>query len=63
MIWKLAVDESYFGCSSVIIDDMMASVEAKILENIPFSISTLSNVFSEFSRSVLYEIVFEKLQF
>ncbi|GBN21415.1 hypothetical protein AVEN_246372-1 [Araneus ventricosus] len=42
---------------------MVASVEAKILENRRFTISTLSNDFPEVSRSVLYKIVSEKLNF
>ncbi|GBM40090.1 hypothetical protein AVEN_246001-1 [Araneus ventricosus] len=42
---------------------MVASVEAKILEYRRFTISTLSNDFPEVSRSVLYEIVSEKLNF
>ncbi|GBM06346.1 hypothetical protein AVEN_121386-1 [Araneus ventricosus] len=48
---------------SVITNDMVASVEAKILENRRFTISTLSNDFPEVSRSVLYKIVSEKLNF
>ncbi|GBN10658.1 hypothetical protein AVEN_206247-1 [Araneus ventricosus] len=48
---------------SVITDDMVASVEEKILENRRFTVSTLSNDFPEVSRSVLYKIVPEKLNF
>ncbi|GBM04061.1 hypothetical protein AVEN_247934-1 [Araneus ventricosus] len=56
-------DESRSGRPSVITDDMVASVEAKILENRRFTISTLSNDFPEVSRSVMYKIVSEKLNF
>ncbi|GBL79693.1 hypothetical protein AVEN_18226-1 [Araneus ventricosus] len=56
-------DDSRSGRPSVITDDMVASVEAKILENRRFTISTLSNDFPEVSRSVLYKIVSEKLNF
>ncbi|GBN44865.1 hypothetical protein AVEN_61966-1 [Araneus ventricosus] len=53
-------DDSRSGSPSVITDDMVASVEAKILENRRFTISTLSNDFPEVSRSVPYKIVSEK---
>ncbi|GBN96915.1 hypothetical protein AVEN_125718-1 [Araneus ventricosus] len=56
-------DDSRSGRLSVITDDMVASVEAKILENRHFTISTLSNGFLEVSRSVLYKLVSEKLNF
>ncbi|GBM75996.1 hypothetical protein AVEN_90494-1 [Araneus ventricosus] len=56
-------DDSRSGRPSVIADDVVASVEAKILENRRFTISTLSNDFPEVSRSVLYKIVSEKLNF
>ncbi|GBL72896.1 Mariner Mos1 transposase [Araneus ventricosus] len=56
-------DDSRSGRPSVIMDDMVASVEAKILENKHFTISTLSNDFPELPRSVLYKIVSEKLNF
>ncbi|GBM56337.1 hypothetical protein AVEN_60318-1 [Araneus ventricosus] len=56
-------DDSRSGRPSVIMDDMVASVEAKILENRLFTISTLSSDFPEVSRSVLYKIVSEKLNF
>ncbi|GBM54363.1 hypothetical protein AVEN_171088-1 [Araneus ventricosus] len=49
-------DDSRSGHPSVITDDMVASVEAKILENRRFTISTLSNDFPEVPRSVLYKI-------
>ncbi|GBN07701.1 hypothetical protein AVEN_237600-1 [Araneus ventricosus] len=49
-------DDSRSGRPSVIMDDMVASVEAKILENRRFTISTLSNDFPEVPRSVLYKI-------
>ncbi|GBL84136.1 Histone-lysine N-methyltransferase SETMAR [Araneus ventricosus] len=51
------------GRPSVITDEMVASVEAKVLENRRFTISALSNDFPEVSRSVLYKIVSEKLNF
>ncbi|GBN60837.1 hypothetical protein AVEN_202161-1 [Araneus ventricosus] len=53
-------DDSRSGRPSVITDDMVASVEAKILENRRFTISTLSNDSPEVSRSVLYKNVSEK---
>ncbi|GBL94829.1 hypothetical protein AVEN_197513-1 [Araneus ventricosus] len=46
-------DDSRSGRPSVIMDDMVASVEAKIIESRRFTISTLSNDFPEVSRSVL----------
>ncbi|GBL85696.1 hypothetical protein AVEN_189982-1 [Araneus ventricosus] len=49
-------DDSRSGRPSVIRDDMVASVEEKILENRHFTISTLSNDFPEVPRSVLYKI-------
>ncbi|GBL84099.1 hypothetical protein AVEN_118525-1 [Araneus ventricosus] len=56
-------DDSRSGRPSVITDDMVSSVKVKILENRSFTISTLSNDFPEVSRSVLYKIVSEKLNF
>ncbi|GBN04491.1 hypothetical protein AVEN_112942-1 [Araneus ventricosus] len=61
--FKAVHDDSRSGRPSVITDDMVASVEAKILENRRFTISTLSDDFPEVSRSVLYKIVSEKLNF
>ncbi|GBL68514.1 hypothetical protein AVEN_206693-1 [Araneus ventricosus] len=55
--------DSRSGRPSVITEDMVASVEAKILENRRFTISTLSNDFPEVSRLVQYKIVSEKLNF
>ncbi|GBN18853.1 Histone-lysine N-methyltransferase SETMAR [Araneus ventricosus] len=52
-------DDSLSSRPSVITDYM----ELKILENRCFTISTLSNDFPEVSRSVLYKIVSEKLNF
>ncbi|GBN17723.1 hypothetical protein AVEN_221254-1 [Araneus ventricosus] len=49
-------DDSRSGRSSVITEDMVSSVEAKILENRRFTISTLSNDFPAVPRSVLYKI-------
>ncbi|GBM94243.1 hypothetical protein AVEN_154452-1 [Araneus ventricosus] len=49
-------DDSLSGRPSVITEDMVAPVEAKILENRRFTISTLSNEFPEVPRSVLYKI-------
>ncbi|GBL89352.1 hypothetical protein AVEN_225874-1 [Araneus ventricosus] len=54
-------DESRSGRPSVITDDVVASVEAKILENRRLTINTLSNDFPEVLRLVLYKIVSEKL--
>ncbi|GBN40309.1 hypothetical protein AVEN_58680-1 [Araneus ventricosus] len=56
-------DDSLSSHPSVITDNMVASVEVKILENRRFAISTLSSDFLEVSRSVLYKIVSEKLNF
>ncbi|GBO06861.1 hypothetical protein AVEN_53045-1 [Araneus ventricosus] len=56
-------DDSRSCRPSVITDAMVASVEAKILENRRFTLSTLSDDFPEASRSVLYKIVSEKLNF
>ncbi|GBN05434.1 hypothetical protein AVEN_96355-1 [Araneus ventricosus] len=56
-------DDSRSGRPSAITDDMVASVGTKILENRHFTISTLSSDFPEKSRSVLYKIVSEKLNF
>ncbi|GBO14370.1 hypothetical protein AVEN_18350-1 [Araneus ventricosus] len=58
-----AHDESRSGRPSVVMDDMVASFEAKILEKRRFTISTPSNDFPEVSRSVLHKIVSEKLNF
>ncbi|GBN45943.1 hypothetical protein AVEN_127631-1, partial [Araneus ventricosus] len=46
-------DDSRSGRPSVITDDMV--IEAKILENRRFTISTLSNDFPEVSRSVVQD--------
>ncbi|GFX62713.1 histone-lysine N-methyltransferase SETMAR [Trichonephila clavipes] len=49
--------------SSVITDDLMQAVETKIRENRRFTITTLSFEFPDISRSVVYKIVTEDLNF
>lgn len=56
-------DEDRSGRPSLIRDDLVASVEAKIRENRRFTITGLSNEFPDVSRSVLYNIVSEHIKF
>lgn len=56
-------DEERSGRPSVITDDLVAAVETKVREDRRFTISTLSLQFPQVSRSVLYKIVSEKLNF
>nr|XP_060640821.1 protein FAM32A isoform X1 [Anolis sagrei ordinatus] len=56
-------DEDRSGRPSLITDDLVASVEARIRENRRFTITGLSNEFPDVSRSVLYNIVSGHLKF
>ncbi|GFU10435.1 mariner Mos1 transposase [Trichonephila clavipes] len=56
-------DEERSGRTSVLIDDLMPAVETKIRENRRFTITTLSLEFPDVSRSVVYRIVTEDLNF
>ncbi|GFS70381.1 uncharacterized protein TNCV_4157961 [Trichonephila clavipes] len=51
------------GRPSVITDDLMQAVETKIRENSRFTIYTLSLEFPVVSRSAVYKIVTEDLNF
>ncbi|GFV45629.1 histone-lysine N-methyltransferase SETMAR [Trichonephila clavipes] len=57
------LDEERSGRSSVITDDLKQVVETKIRENKRFTITTLSLKFPDVSRSVVYKIVTEDLNF
>ncbi|GFU64756.1 uncharacterized protein TNCV_4476231 [Trichonephila clavipes] len=56
-------DEELSGQPSVITDDLMQEVEAKIRENRRYPIVTFSSEFADVSQSVLYKIVIEDLDF
>lgn len=56
-------DEERSGRPSVITDDLVGKVDQKIQENRRFTISTLSEQFPQVSRSVVYEIVTERLHY
>lgn len=56
-------DEPRSGRPSVMTNDLVRAVDEKIHEDRRFTISTLSLKFPQISRSVLYNIVTEKLQF
>ncbi|GFY24177.1 histone-lysine N-methyltransferase SETMAR [Trichonephila clavipes] len=56
-------EERTGGQPSVITDDLMQAVETKIRENKRFTITTLSMEFLDISRSVVYKIVTEDLNF
>lgn len=56
-------NEERSGRSSVITDDLVGKVDKKIKENRHFTISTLSEQFPLVSRSVVYEIVTERLHY
>ncbi|GFW93903.1 uncharacterized protein TNCV_4221821 [Trichonephila clavipes] len=56
-------DKKRSGRPSVITDDLMQVVEPKIRENRRFTITTLSLEFPDVSRSVVYKIVIENLNF
>jgi hypothetical protein len=50
-------EEPQSGWLSVVHDDMVHAVEAKVCEDRRFTISSLSLYFQQISRTVLYEIV------
>lgn len=56
-------DEDRSGRPSVITEDLVTAVDAKIHEDRRFTITTLSMKFPQVSRSVLYKIVSENLNF
>ncbi|GFV41947.1 histone-lysine N-methyltransferase SETMAR, partial [Trichonephila clavipes] len=56
-------DEERSGQPSVITDDLMQAVETKIRENRRFTITTILLEFPDVSRSVVYKIVIEDLNF
>ncbi|KAG8247473.1 hypothetical protein J6590_060629 [Homalodisca vitripennis] len=56
-------DEEQSGRPSVITDDLIQKVDNKVKENRRFKISSLADKFPAVSRSVLYEIVSERLNY
>ncbi|GBM49042.1 hypothetical protein AVEN_153554-1 [Araneus ventricosus] len=58
-----AHDEERSGRPSVITEDLVQQVDGKVRENILFTISSLSNEFPQVSRSVLYGIGTEHLNY
>lgn len=56
-------DEERSGRPSVINEDFVQKVDAKVRENRRFTISSLSDCFPQYSRSVLYHIVTENLNY
>ncbi|GFT77638.1 histone-lysine N-methyltransferase SETMAR [Trichonephila clavipes] len=56
-------NEERLGWPSVITGDLMQTVETKVRENRRFTITTLSLEFPDVSRSVVYKIVTEYLNF
>jgi hypothetical protein len=56
-------DDPRSGRPSVVNEDLMRAVEEKIQENRRFTISSLSLHFPQISRSLLHEIVSDKLRF
>ena len=56
-------DEERSGRPSVITDDVVQKVDEKVTENRRFTISSLSEAFPQVSRSVVYEIVTERLHY
>ncbi|GBO24059.1 hypothetical protein AVEN_265749-1 [Araneus ventricosus] len=56
-------DEERSERPSVITEDMVQKVDAKVRENRRFTISSLSNEFPQVSRSVLYGVVREHLNY
>ncbi|GFS83321.1 histone-lysine N-methyltransferase SETMAR [Trichonephila clavipes] len=56
-------DEERSGRPSVITDDLMQAVETKICENRRFVINILSLEFPDVSRSLVYKIMTEDLNF
>ncbi|GBL93875.1 hypothetical protein AVEN_153635-1 [Araneus ventricosus] len=58
-----AHDEEKSGQPFVITEDLVQKVDGKVRENRFFTISSLSNEFPQVSRSVLYGIVTEHLNY
>ncbi|GFY27883.1 histone-lysine N-methyltransferase SETMAR [Trichonephila clavipes] len=56
-------DEERSGRPSVITDELIQKVDCKVKENRRFTISSLAEMFPAVSRSVLYEIVSERLNY
>lgn len=56
-------DEKRSGRPSVITDDLVEKIDGKIRENRRFTITELSECFPQISRTVVYEIVTQKLGF
>ncbi|GFU79334.1 HTH_48 domain-containing protein [Trichonephila clavipes] len=56
-------DEERIGRPSVITDELIQKVDCKVKENRRFVISSLAERFPAVSRSVLYEIVSERLTY
>lgn len=56
-------DNERSGRPSLIDEDLIAAVNAKIMENRRFTITTLSLQIPQISRSLLHEVVSEKLKF
>lgn len=56
-------DEERSGRPSVITEDLVQTVDEKVRVNRRFTITSLSSEFSQISRSVLYEIVTERLNY
>jgi hypothetical protein len=54
-------NEEWSGRPSVVSDDLVQSVDQKICERQRFAISELSCEFPHISRTVLYEIMTDKL--
>ncbi|GFX77961.1 HTH_48 domain-containing protein [Trichonephila clavipes] len=56
-------DEERSGRPSVITDELIQKVDCEVKENRRFTISSLAEKFPAGSRSVLYEIVYERLNY
>jgi [histone H3]-lysine36 N-dimethyltransferase SETMAR len=54
-------DEERSGRPSVVTDDLVGKIDEKIRDNRRFTISQLSEEFPQISRTVLYEVVSERL--
>ena len=56
-------DDERTGCPSLVNEELVRAVEEVLKENHRFTISDLSSKFPQISRSLLHEIVSEKLNF
>jgi oligoribonuclease (3'-5' exoribonuclease) len=56
-------DEALSGRPSVVNDDLVRAVDSKVHEDRRFTISSLSLHFSQISRTILYEIVSDRLNY